>query len=130
MTENNSWDTPDSNWEPKEDKIKIEINGDQKVKESNFIARSWKGKELLWKVYWLYFVLLGHFVLRGIDGISILDKDYLTISYLGFVLVFYIWASTSVWKCAFNTKTKFWGYVARFIIVAGPISGVLYAINS
>lgn len=97
-------------------------------KPDKFSINYWSGTEPLWKAYWLNFVLAGY----GLSRIGELDfissSSSISIIYAILLITFYIWAIVGVWRCAFNTKRKFWGYLARFIVIAGPTLGIVSAL--
>jgi hypothetical protein len=87
-----------------------------------------RGQESLSVVLGLYCVLgtailgmlLGMFIMTGAGNFP--DRVYESAAFL--YLVYIAWAHISLWTCAFNTKHRAWGYVAR--ILAG---GILAAIT-
>jgi len=94
------------------------------------IITGWKGLDPLWKAYWLYFVV-GSFVVNNLADLALsTGSKFVLIGYLIFILTYLVWAITSVWRCAFNTKKKYWGYIARAIVVIGPIASILNEIYS
>lgn len=96
---------------------------DEDTRRPHYIVSSWKGLERLWKAFWgNYF--LGNFVIGRLGlGELALESDNLAISLVFLVLVasFLIWAVVSVWRCAKNTEYKILGYLARIIVIVGPI---------
>jgi len=87
-----------------------------------FITDSLKGREPLWKVFWLYTVLLG-VVLTVIFG-TVIDG----LGTIGWTLVVVLsalwglWVLIAVWQCAFQTEWRGWAYLARtgvILIVIG-----------
>jgi hypothetical protein len=94
------------------------------------IRRAWRGRERLWKVWWLYGVpvLLSEFLFTiSIDTpysglIALLSKGLLA-------LVSVLWCIVA-WRCARNTDNKLWMFSARVLVtlhfacVNGVILGV------
>ena len=81
----------------------------------NWVKKAWRGEEKLWKVFWIYDIL-GGFLLVVINKIlgKILGASLiLGISDFVIWIVFCIWITVSLWRCAFNLDWKFWGYIAR-----------------
>lgn len=79
----------------------------------NFIKKAWKGEEKLWKVFLppLVIIFLVPALLNPIKHIYISTIFQYVIALL---LVSYIaWYIVSLWRCAFNTKHKLCGYLAR-----------------
>lgn len=86
----------------------------------------WQGRAALASAYWLLGVLGGlvvafvgnifvTFVVAPLPGhlirlFLVLVTLFLQLAYFTFVLV-------SVWRCAWNTSWKGWGYIARFVMV-------------
>lgn len=84
------------------------------------IRSAWKGEEKLWKVFWLYNFLAGifiGFVLGAIpDGTALFTVVAIA------ALAWVIWATVSIWRCAFNAGWKGWGYIVRVLVVLSLIS--------
>lgn len=86
-----------------------------------------KGKEKLWKVFWLWFVavwcVLG--ILFEFLAPYALTNDTFMHYWLQWVflvlMVYMVWILMSLWHCAFNATWKGWGYLVRLtvIMVAG-----------
>ena len=101
----------------------------QPQKRLSAMRKAWRGEERLWKTYWLYNVLgvlsIG-FVLKSLQAYGIQreqnNQSSIGLSIFIFLLAisffpYLIWALTSLWKCAFNTRWKIWGYFARAFVV-------------
>ena len=90
-------------------------------RQPGFISRSWTCREKLWKVYWLYLIVLGQIyagIAVGIDEAIGANQQVAA----ALVLPYLIWAYVSLWRCSFNADTKTWGYVLRFgLVFAIPI---------
>jgi hypothetical protein len=122
----------------------------------NYIKQCWKGEEKLWKVFWIWNILVG-FLLTAFIQITIvitvfpaamqiaLNKNLeavtfpkLALAFLGIVifllsLAYDIWALVSLWRSAFNCTKKVYGYIARgwivviiFFAVLVPILGEIF----
>lgn len=88
-----------------------------------------KGEEALGVVFWGWFVTLlilcwviGFFLKPIVYSylhfpLSVFSLNIITIPDIALTLVFRIFLVVLVWKCASNTKYKFWGYISRIIIV-------------
>jgi hypothetical protein len=87
----------------------------------SFIKRSWRGEEKLWRVFWLYGVLLGiaiSIVYAIIKGL--LDLGWpMVVAAMAFYAVYQFWLLVSQWRCAWNVNWRGWGYIARFLVVLG-----------
>ncbi|MEZ0262369.1 MAG: hypothetical protein ACAH80_15295 [Alphaproteobacteria bacterium] len=95
------------------------------------LKRAWRGKEESWIVFWIYGCIAGFllFTVAGLIGWLVLKfapAAYKTVSILLFPcwLSYLVWIVVSSWRCAFNTKTKLWGYVLRILIVVVPLIGL------
>jgi hypothetical protein len=103
---------------------------DNPVERKHPVISAWKGLEPLWKAYWIYFVV-GNIAINNLaDFVLSTGNFYALVGYLIFIVAYLIWAITSVWRCAFNTEKKYWGYIARAIVVIGPVAGIVNEIYS
>lgn len=90
----------------------------------NFFVSLWGGEEKLWKAYWLFFVA-GNYVLSGLAELLLnFGNKFLLIAYLITIIVYFIWSVIVVWKCAPNTSSKIWTYLARVIVTLGSVVAV------
>jgi len=89
-----------------------------------WIAEGWRGEKELWKVFWIYGALL--IILAKVANVVIwlysdinFDRptalQYLTM--LALQISYSIWFLVATWRCAFNTIHRFWGYVARVVVI-------------
>lgn len=90
--------------------------------------RAWRGEEPLWKVFWLYGVavssgVVGTYIVAFYDG-HVLLRQFLLPCFAAYTF----WILVSVWRCADNTKEKFWGMLARFLTVAWAGNAILIII--
>ena len=86
-----------------------------------WILRAWQGQERLWKVFWIYGVILG-IILQVIGSVvAALYGVALQIPALIFYIIYTIWLLVAEWRCAFNAEWKIWGYVVRILIIFGQI---------
>jgi len=88
------------------------------------LSAAWSGKERLWKVFWLYYVL-GLGVLSYLPDVFSEASRILKVPVGVAVLVYLVWAPVSVWRCAFNADQGVWGYVVRALLVAQAIVFVM-----
>ena len=103
-------------------------------KLENFILNYWSGKEKLWKAFWLIGIVGRIFVAFFIIIFSLIGNSIgltwsVAILSLLFVLIYIIWSFVSIWRCAFNTQNKNWGYVARIFISMDLLIGIKQTIN-
>jgi hypothetical protein len=83
----------------------------------NYILNNFTGKNRLWEVFWLHNILLGGLITSATD--SLLDSDSLV---LLITVAWGVWVFAGLWQCAFNTKWKVFGYLARGIVVLGVVA--------
>lgn len=88
----------------------------------NAIKRALKGEEKLWKVFWLWGVLLyvSSIVVGFLTVFSPLNHTPIGffVGLLGLALIFIypFLFCISIWKCSKNTKQQFFKYFARIFI--------------
>jgi predicted outer membrane lipoprotein len=89
---------------------------------AGFWARTWRGEERLWKVWWLVGVpLAGAGAVFNAAASEKLIARY-ALPVLAFsvaLLVAYIAWCGMAWRCAPNVDTKIWTPIARIAIVLG-----------
>ena len=98
------------------------------VPKAHFLQRCFHGQAALWKVYWLAGVA-GSWVIATIV-INLIHFDLFP-PLLGIVvmLAYGIWVGISIWRCAFNTSWKGWGYAARAVIVFTAVLAIVELIR-
>jgi hypothetical protein len=78
----------------------------------NWIKRAWRGEEKLWKVFWIYWVIAS-IIIRIIDKATG-NTNAEVYTKLDLLEILYgLWILVSLWRCAFNTKWKYLGYLVR-----------------
>ena len=96
-----------------------------------FIQEYWRGKGALWKVFWLYGVLLSTGLAAIIATAGLLGWVVLPglIAMLAGLAVYTGWILVSVWRCAeniagnpFNFEPGLWTWLARWLTVAWAIN--------
>ena len=90
------------------------------VIEANIFRRAWKGQERLWKAYWGH-LWLGTFIASSAAIILLPIAALFDISLLITlipVLPYTAFATVCVWRCAFNSDWRGWGYLARIQLIA------------
>lgn len=106
------------------------VTQEQNQRKSHYVLSSFNGHEKLWMAYWINFVSINTAVSNLVDKF-IIDKSLsVQIVFLIVILTVLIWSIVSVWRCAFNVKNNFWGYIARVIVVAGPIISFYFSFSS
>ncbi len=94
-----------------------------------------RGQELLWKMFWFYF-LCGHGLVYGVgfgvvvvgmvlgfavdpgslnSGMAGLATGAVALGSVG--LVFGAWCGIGLWRCAYNVDDRRWGHAARVLAV-------------
>ncbi len=90
----------------------------------------WEGRAPLRQAYWgvgifggflafvvIFVVTAGLFVLTGNTALTLVVSNTIGIAWSTFAFV-------SVWRCAWNTRYKAWGYVARGTVVVGVLQAI------
>ena len=96
------------------------------TEKQNIFLSLWTGQEELWKAYWLFFVA-GNYALSALAELLLkLGNQFILIGYLVTLIAYFIWSIIVVWKCAANTSSKVWTYLARLIVTLGSVVA-LYA---
>lgn len=80
----------------------------------NFVKRAWRGEEKLWKIFWIFGVAFG-FAYNYL--LSLFSGGAVFWALVALFIVYDIWLSVALWRCAFNSGLKIWGYIARIIAV-------------
>lgn len=110
-------------------------------KKVSAIMRAQNGEERLWKVFWFYnilgvllFALIEEFFQAFLFATENGSRSY------GGIIIFYgvvailffpyiVWALVSLWKCAFNTGWKGWGYLGRVYVVWWCVSTIVFVVS-
>lgn len=85
--------------------------------QNNVILYYLNGEGPLWKLFWLWGVLLSWVLF----GLFYLASTTMGVSWGLFIisgaimLPYSIWLLVSIWMCAGNTSNDFWGRAARFL---------------
>jgi hypothetical protein len=98
------------------------------------LGRAWRGQERLWFVFWIYAVVVGIVlqllvVIAGTAGVVGGLGMVIGIPLIIAIAAYSVWISVSMWRCAWNAKAKFWGYIVRILTVLTLISYVLTIIS-
>lgn len=87
--------------------------------------RAWRGEERLWKVFWIYGVVVSSGVvgvyIAAFDDAHVLLRQILLPCFAAYTA----WILVSVWRCADKTEEKLWGTLARFLTVAWACNAIL-----
>lgn len=113
-----------------------------------YIKRCWKGEEKLWKVFWIWNILVGillSFIVQvtflvtvfpvaitvsvneSFEGVTLPKLLLCLLGIFLFLLsiVYDVWALVSLWRSAFNCSKKIFGYLARLWIVVVIYFGII-----
>lgn len=96
----------------------------------HYILSSFNGHEKLWMAYWINFVVVNNAVSNLVESFVIYKNITIQIIASIVSLAVLIWGMVSVWRCAFNVKNHYWGYIARVMVVVGPAFGLYYSLSS
>ena len=105
----------------------------------SFVARAWKGEEKLWKVFWGGGLIWPLLIISLTFLITIFlfpgrESEAAAFPLLIIALSYFLWWPISVWRCAKNTNSNYWGIAARWsapafllAVVAAFIVNSLYS---
>jgi hypothetical protein len=92
---------------------------------AGFVARffagelaAWRGEQPLWKVFWLYGVAVSGVLIAIYAAAFYSDRVALRQVLLVCFALYTVWILVSVWRCANNTRERYWSLLARFLTVA------------
>ncbi len=96
-----------------------------------FVEYYWRGEGPLWKVYWLYGVLLstGLAVVIAAAGLRHWVSLPGLIAMLVGLAVYTVWVLVSVWRCAENIEGQPFGYDPELWTAVARTATVAWAIN-
>lgn len=80
--------------------------------------RAWHGQEPLWKVFWIYGVVVSSLVIALYASAIYSGHRPLQQVVLVVFAAYTAWILVSVWRCAENVRERFWGLLARLLTVA------------
>ena len=85
------------------------------------LKNAWSGGERLWKVFWLYNMVLGTFLSVTFDVVA--EENLLLLGLLsGVMIIWAVWVTVSLWRCAFNTDWRGWGYIVRALVLLSLVT--------
>jgi hypothetical protein len=97
----------------------------------------WNGKRPLSQAFWLVWIVGGILVgvvawIPLIIGLNWLPGLLLPITWVVslILLAYQIFCYVSVWRCANNVKARYWGVIARVLVVLSVIQMVLALIQT
>ncbi|MBI3704455.1 MAG: hypothetical protein HY244_11570 [Rhizobiales bacterium] len=90
--------------------------------------QAWHGQQPLWKVFWIYGVVTSSaliaFYIIGIYVDRIVLRQVLLLCFACYT----VWILVSVWRCANNTRERYWGLLARLLTVAWACNTIMVLI--
>ena len=95
-------------------------------KIEDFLLSYWKGKQKLWKAFWVmgfvFQILIFYFLLFLLYVGQFIGLTW-SIKITVFLIsnIYTIWILVSIWNCAYNVKKKIWGDLSRVIVVLNII---------
>jgi hypothetical protein len=82
----------------------------------------WQGRASLASAYWLIGVLGGIVVSTLLTlAVTLVDSTLVHLLVLLAWITYDIFALVSIWRCAWNTSWKGWGYMARAVVLLGVL---------
>ncbi len=109
-------------------------------KRESAMKRARNGEERLWRVFWIYnilgvslFLLIEKFCQAFLIAAENNNRSYIGMTiFMGVIVIlsipYIIWALTSLWRCAFNTGWKGWGYLGRAYVVWWSVSFIVFTL--
>lgn len=92
-------------------------------KISNIINDVWFGRELLYKVFWLYKILIGGFLGVIFQILYINGLQSISMPILSFYFIYHIWVLNGLVKCR-NNISKFHSFIPNLTILFVGINAV------
>ena len=85
------------------------------------IVDHWNGRARLASAFWLLGVIGLHLLSFFINLVAARGHPIATVVCVIVWLSYYIFALVSIWRCAWNTVWKGWGYIARAYVISIPV---------
>jgi len=86
----------------------------------SFIFNSWNGKEKLWRV-WALGYPLAWVVLAPVLILTQETSIDISIAFIAGAILC-SWLLVSIWRCSSNSKTKFWVFANKILVVLTVVS--------
>jgi hypothetical protein len=84
--------------------------------DRGIVRSAWNGDTHLWTAFWLYFVSgLNFGVLIAGYVFGLVGLPYFAVWIV--IAPAAVWAAVAVWRCAFNSRWRGWGYLARAALI-------------
>ena len=87
--------------------------------------RAWRGRQPLWKVFWVYGVATSSVLVAFYVLGFYLDRVALRQALLLCFAPYTAGTLVSVWRCADNTEERLWSVVARLLTVAWACNTIM-----
>jgi len=92
------------------------VRDTEHVRDRGVVRSAWNGDTPLWKAFWLYFLMgLTSGVLMAGCFFGLVGIPYFAVWIV--IAPVAVWAAVSVWRCAFNSPWRGWGYLARAVLI-------------
>lgn len=85
--------------------------------DTQSLRAHWEGKASLSSAYWLIGVLGNLIFLFVFKVVKIEEWRFLGLVVFLVWLAYFVFATVSIWRCAWNVHWKGWGYIARVIVI-------------
>jgi hypothetical protein len=102
---------------------------------THFLARffapelsAWRGRQPLWKVFWLYGVAVSSALIAIYYLAFLADAVALRQILLLCFAPYTAWILVSIWRCSNNAREQYWRMLARFLTVAWALNAALIVI--
>lgn len=86
---------------------------------SESLAASWRGYERLWIVFWIYYIPVGIALQVALENPPI--EWYVWVPLTLVSLVWLIWVTVSLWRCAYGTDYRILGHLVRLNVFVALI---------
>ena len=97
------------------------------VKYENPLRLAWQGRERLWVAYWVI-LGMGTFLAASVSMLllPLIAWFNMPLIYVGVLTIPYmVFGAICVWRCAFNSGARVWGYLARLSLFGLPLTLLL-----
>lgn len=95
-----------------------------------FVVRYWRGEGPLWKAFWLYGVIPSN-IATGLVAWGLASGRIgrgVVAALIVLLMMYTVWVLVSIWRCADNARTEFYGVMARALTAAWALNAVLVSV--
>ena len=103
--------------------IPVEGNENNANLYKQSLKAHWRGEAPLWSAFWFIWVI-GGFCANGLLAITEGMAPTMTFVVFPLVMIFFVFAAVSVWRCAQNTSKFIWKFLARTVVLFGIVQFV------